>query len=481
MKKNLLTLITALLSAMAALAATTPAPVITIENVGDSIEPTIHRNRFERICFKSYQVTATGQGEVHLYLNGEEVENPYTFTYRGDHEYYQYESNRYEFRATAQANGSAMSETVQEYVIPHLPMYYLIYNDEDDSFSMQLEYYYDYDVTVMYKISRNGQSNDWQIYDGPFEIWRAPECIRGHCGVQVICYANGISSNIGMRSDWAEDIGHTDIFRYYEMMGNIYIASEFAGYDDTGVGFAPLYNTMCNRYWHPESHPACYSGDVEIPEEIEHVVDHTFYNCSELTSVTIPYTVTDIGEEAFMGCTGLDRVEISSLYDWCDIIFADPTSNPLFYADHLFVDGEELTDLVLDWSEDMGLSFNSYSFAGFKGLKSITFLNEYGWPPAAMDDAFYGIYDQVTLYVPYNNLETYKTDLEWGRFTHIVPFIGAGPGDVNGDYSIDVDDVTGIIGMVLEGSVPAYSDVNGDGSSDIDDITLLIGKILNGN
>jgi len=36
----------------------------------------------------------------------------------------------------------------------------------------------------------------------------------------------------------------------------------------------------------------------------------TFSNCSGLTSVTIPNSVTDIGKWAFLGCTGLTSVTI---------------------------------------------------------------------------------------------------------------------------------------------------------------------------
>lgn len=62
-----------------------------------------------------------------------------------------------------------------------------------------------------------------------------------------------------------------------------------------------------------------YSGDVVIPESINYdgkdyivnaIDDKAFYNCSGLTSITIPNTITTIGSYAFYGCGGLTSVDI---------------------------------------------------------------------------------------------------------------------------------------------------------------------------
>ena len=92
------------------------------------------------------------------------------------------------------------------------------------------------------------------------------------------------------------------------------------------------------------------------------------------------------------------------------------------------------------------------------------------------------VYDQATLYVPYESLESYQAHAEWGKFSRIVPFIGAGPGDVNGDGSIAINDVTNLIDLLLSGEeLPAWVDVNGDGNVTIADVTVLIDMLLSGN
>lgn len=62
-----------------------------------------------------------------------------------------------------------------------------------------------------------------------------------------------------------------------------------------------------------------YHGDIVIPDSISWmgnryavtgITDHAFYECSELTSVTIPKTVRSIGELAFYQCTGLTSVTL---------------------------------------------------------------------------------------------------------------------------------------------------------------------------
>ncbi|MBE0655167.1 MAG: leucine-rich repeat domain-containing protein [Bacteroidales bacterium] len=72
-----------------------------------------------------------------------------------------------------------------------------------------------------------------------------------------------------------------------------------------------------------------YSGDIVIPTSIDYngksyfvtcIGDVAFYECTGLTSITIPNSVTSIGWEAFYGCTGLTSLTIpnsvTSIGDW---------------------------------------------------------------------------------------------------------------------------------------------------------------------
>ena len=92
------------------------------------------------------------------------------------------------------------------------------------------------------------------------------------------------------------------------------------------------------------------------------------------------------------------------------------------------------------------------------------------------------IYSTAKLFVPNESLARYRADREWGRFSRIVPFIGAGPGDSNGDGVINVSDVTNLVDLLLSGEeLPAYIDVNGDGNVNVSDVSVLIDQLLSEN
>ncbi len=68
-------------------------------------------------------------------------------------------------------------------------------------------------------------------------------------------------------------------------------------YDVTSIGDYAFYN--CTGL-----------TSVTIPEGVTSIGDVAFYNCTGLTSVTIPASVTSIGYSAFYNCTGLTSVTI---------------------------------------------------------------------------------------------------------------------------------------------------------------------------
>ena len=108
---------------------------------------------------------------------------------------------------------------------------------------------------------------------------------------------------------------------------------------------------------------------ITIPNSVTSIGDYTFECCSGLTSVTIGNSVTSIGKQAFYGCSGLTAVHITNIDAWCRIEFYDnDTSNPLSKAHHLYLNGEEVKDLIIP---SRVRSIGHYAFSGCSGLTSV--------------------------------------------------------------------------------------------------------------
>ena len=156
------------------------------------------------------------------------------------------------------------------------------------------------------------------------------------------------------------------------------VENEDVIYSVTSIGYEAFYNcSSLTSVTIPESVISidriafyyCSSlTSVSIPESVTSIGDDAFAYCGSLTSVTIPASVTSIGYYAFKGCSSLTSVNISDLGAWCKISFPDG-GNPLNYAHHLFLNGEEIKDLVIPESVT---SVGKSAFAGCSSLTSVT-------------------------------------------------------------------------------------------------------------
>ena len=94
---------------------------------------------------------------------------------------------------------------------------------------------------------------------------------------------------------------------------------------------------------------------ITIPEGVTSIRIYTFENCSSLTSITIPSGVTSIGERAFQGCSSLTSITIPE----------SVTS----IEQHAFQDCSALTSITIPSGVT---SIGKFVFSGCSGLTSIT-------------------------------------------------------------------------------------------------------------
>ena len=141
---------------------------------------------------------------------------------------------------------------------------------------------------------------------------------------------------------------------------------------DSEVGVA--YKTKLQQGGGDEPDYGAYSGNIVIPKSIiigdktykvTSIEERAFKNCPSLKSITIPNTIKYIGAYATEGCKNITSVHISDIVAWCKIEFK---SNPLEAAHYLYLNGKEVTDLVIP--ENIDQILNS-AFSNCYSLKTV--------------------------------------------------------------------------------------------------------------
>ena len=118
-----------------------------------------------------------------------------------------------------------------------------------------------------------------------------------------------------------------------------------------------------------------YSGAVVIPSTVSYngftylveTIGEWAFAESNLTSITIPETIASIENYAFSNCP-LSKAEFASIDHLLSIDFSGESSNPLYAAHHLYIDGHEVTSLSLPNID----CIKNYTFAGFTGLTTLS-------------------------------------------------------------------------------------------------------------
>ena len=164
-----------------------------------------------------------------------------------------------------------------------------------------------------------------------------------------------------------------------EYTGEVTIPASFeydgVTYSVTSIGVSAFKARINN-------HQVCSSlTSITIPNSVTSIGNAAFCDCYRLTSITLPNSVTSIGSSAFSGCSGLTSITIpnsvTSISDYafnkCSGLTSITIPNSVTsISDYAFYGCSGLTSITIPNSVT---SISKYAFSGCSGLTSITLPN----------------------------------------------------------------------------------------------------------
>ena len=218
---------------------------------------------------------------------------------------------------------------------------------------------------------------------------------------------------------------------------------------------------------------------ITIPNNVTSINEYAYFGCSSLTSITIPNNVTSIGAFAFRFCSGLTSVTIPNsitsigvaAFQYCSgltsVTVLNPT--PIAITEYVFTNRTNATLYVPKGS------IEAYQAADYwKEFKEIIENNKCATPTILFVDGklkfecdtegvefVYEITENGTgSEVKLGNTTTYHVSVYATKdgyensevATKDVTMSVGLKGDVNDDGKIDVEDVVGVVNIILDGN-----------------------------
>lgn len=221
------------------------------------------------------------------------------------------------------------------------------------------------------------------------------------------------------------------------------------------------YSSYGSQYY---TYTSNYEGDINIPETVTYdgmnysvtaIGDHAFINCSGLTKVILPSTVVSINESAFEGCSGLKTIEIPvsvtqiGKYAFLNCSGLSYVNIPNFITtigDGAFSNCSKVKNITI------GESVTSIGSNAFYCPSVVSITCFATTPPSASG---FPNTSTAKLYVPKESVELYKTTSGWNYFTNVYGF-GNDSFSIPDETSFHGDTVIIPVSMQNESTITAF-------------------------
>ena len=218
--------------------------------------------------------------------------------------------------------------------------------------------------------------------------------------------------------------------------------------------------------------PSAYKGDISIPSfittgedndftfRVMEIDQNAFYGCSEVTSIDLPYSILRILNDAFRGCSGLQKFTVNennqSYKDVDGILFSKDNRMLIKYPakketaefvisedvcteafmDNAFLKKITIGNFVTAISDnsfknctsleevELGGNTRILGVDAFKNCPKLMLVNSHGmWPPHCSPTVFDDeVKASAKLYVPRGQMMRYRRTLEWRDFKNVQEY-----------------------------------------------------------
>ena len=265
--------------------------------------------------------------------------------------------------------------------------------------------------------------------------------------------------------------------------------------------------------------PSCFASipkivSVSIPNTVTTIGNKAFMGC-KLSNITIPNSVTSIGINALMNCENLTQIIVNSnnkVYDSrdnCNAIIKTATNTLVTgcgnsvipnsvtaIGEQAFFNCSKLNYIIIPNSvtsvgeyafsqcgEVRKISIpNSVKSIGAHAFRETNIMKLYCYNPHPSninmgEDVFEDDWENNKVYsyliVPIGTIDLYQQANQWKGFYNIYAL-----GDLNGDNSTNTGDVSTLYSVILNGPISHLVDVNDDFNVNTGDISSLYSIIL---